>query len=58
MPVSSGALAAYLFGALLIVLMSRHDTLALIVFVALTARHGGDRLAQPKPQPQRCRSPA
>ncbi len=35
--VSSGALAAYLFGALLIVLMSRHDTLALIVFVALTA---------------------
>jgi uncharacterized membrane protein len=36
-PVSSGALAAYLFGALLIVLMSRHDTQALIVFVALTA---------------------
>jgi uncharacterized membrane protein len=35
--VSSAALAAYLFGALLIVLMSRHDTLALIVFVALTA---------------------
>jgi uncharacterized membrane protein len=35
--VSSGALAAYLFGALLIVLMSRHDTLALIAFVALTA---------------------
>ena len=36
-PVSSGALAAYLFGALLIVLMSRHDTQALIAFVALTA---------------------
>jgi uncharacterized membrane protein len=36
-PVSSGALAAYLGGALLIVLMSRHDMLALIVFVALTA---------------------
>ena len=36
-PVSSGALAAYLFGALLIVLMSRHDTQALVVFVALTA---------------------
>jgi uncharacterized membrane protein len=35
--VSSAALAAYLFGALLIVLMSRHDTLALIVFVALAA---------------------
>jgi uncharacterized membrane protein len=35
--VSSGALAAYLFGALLIVLMSRHDTLALAVFVVLTA---------------------
>ena len=35
--VSAGALAAYLFGALLIVLMSRHDTVALIVFVALTA---------------------
>lgn len=34
--VSSGALAAYLFGALLIVLISRHDTTALIVFVALT----------------------
>ena len=34
---SSGALAAYLFGALLIVLMSRHDALALVVFVALTA---------------------
>lgn len=34
--VSSGALAAYLFGSLLIVLMSRHDTPALIVFVALT----------------------
>ena len=30
-------LAAYLFGALLIVLMSRHDTIALIAFVALTA---------------------
>jgi uncharacterized membrane protein len=36
-PVSCLALAAYLFGALLIVLASRHDTLALIVFVALTA---------------------
>jgi uncharacterized membrane protein len=35
--VSSAALAVYLFGALLIVLMSRHDTLALIVFVALVA---------------------
>ena len=35
--VSSGALAAYLFGALLIVLMSRHDTIALITFVVLTA---------------------
>jgi uncharacterized membrane protein len=35
--VSSAALTAYLFGALLIVLMSRHDALALIVFVALTA---------------------
>lgn len=35
--VSSLTLAAYLFGALLIVLMSRHDTLALIVFVALIA---------------------
>src|SRR5262245_48882719 len=34
---SSVALAAYLLGALLIVLMSRHDTQALIVFVALTA---------------------
>lgn len=36
-PISSLALAAYLFGAMLIVLMSRHDTLALIAFVALTA---------------------
>ncbi|MPZ37783.1 MAG: DUF2339 domain-containing protein [Rhizobiales bacterium] len=36
-PISSGALAAYMFGALLIVLMSRHETLALIVFIALTA---------------------
>ena len=34
--VSSLGLAAYLFGALLIVLMSRHDTIALITFVALT----------------------
>ncbi|MCC6888219.1 MAG: DUF2339 domain-containing protein [Hyphomicrobiales bacterium] len=36
-PVSSAALAAYLFGALLIVLFSHHDPLALVVFVALTA---------------------
>jgi uncharacterized membrane protein len=35
--VSSLGLAAYLFGALLIVLMSRHDTIALVTFVALTA---------------------
>ena len=35
--VSSLGLAAYLFGSLLIVLMSWHATLALIVFVALTA---------------------
>jgi uncharacterized membrane protein len=34
--VSSAALATYLFGALLIVLMSRHDAVALMVFVALT----------------------
>ncbi len=34
--VSSAALAAYLFGALLIVLASRHDPLALMIFVALT----------------------
>ena len=36
-PVSSLALAAYLLGATLIVLASRHDTLALIVFVVLAA---------------------
>jgi uncharacterized membrane protein len=35
--VSSGALAAYLLGALLLVLASRHDTLALVVFVVLVA---------------------
>src|SRR2546423_2173973 len=35
--VSSGALAAYLLGAMLLVLASRHDTLALIAFVALVA---------------------
>ena len=33
--VSSGALAAYLFAAMLLVLATGHDTLALIVFVAL-----------------------
>ena len=44
-PVSSVALAAYLFGALLIVLVSRHDTLALIVFRRADRRDGGDCLA-------------
>ena len=34
--VSSASLAAYLFGSLLIVLVSKHDPLALTVFVALT----------------------
>jgi len=36
-PVSTIALAAYLFGALLIVLMSKHATPALTLFVVLTA---------------------
>jgi uncharacterized membrane protein len=36
-PVSTFALAAYLFGSLLVVLMSWHDALPLTVFVALTA---------------------
>ena len=33
--VSSGALAAYLFAAMLLVLATGHDTLALVVFIAL-----------------------
>jgi uncharacterized membrane protein len=36
-PVSSGALAAYLFAAMLLVLATGHDTLALILFVVLAA---------------------
>jgi uncharacterized membrane protein len=36
-PVSTISLAAYLFAALLIVLMSKHDPLALTVFVAMAA---------------------
>jgi uncharacterized membrane protein len=36
-PVSSGALAAYVFAAMLLVLGTGHDTLALILFVVLVA---------------------
>src|SRR5580692_7439840 len=36
-PVSSGSLAAYLFGAMLIVLASSHADAAIVVFAALTA---------------------
>jgi uncharacterized membrane protein len=35
--VSSGALAAYLFGAAIVVMVSRHDMLALVAFAALVA---------------------
>ena len=36
-PVSTLSLAAYVVGAAVLVLASRHDTLSLIVFVALVA---------------------
>ena len=45
-PISSGSLAAYLFGATLIVLNSFHADTAMIVFGAAGGRHPARRLAQ------------
>ena len=44
--VSSGALAAYLFAAMVLVLATGQDTLALTLFVALVDRDDGNSLAE------------
>ena len=44
--VSSGALAAYLFAAMLLVFATGHDTLALTLFVRAGRRDDGNSLAE------------